>query len=390
MNPARQEQKNRTVMISAGEASGDLHAGKLVKALKRREPNIRVLGMGAKHLGESGAEVLVDCRDIAVVGLVEVLTHWKQIQSALRVLQDALESEKPDLLILVDYVEFNLKLAAAAKRRGIKVLFYVSPQVWAWRQGRVPKIGQVIDMMAVIFPFETRIYEENGVPVRFVGHPLVNEVYPTLTAEDFCQANRLDPEAPTISLLPGSRRSEVSRILPIMLEAAELVAQTLPRAQFVIAVADTLEEKWIQAFCREHKKLDIRLIRGQTYNALNASSAAMVASGTATLETALIGTPMSIVYRVNNLTYQVLKRMIRVEHIGLANIVAGREVAPEFVQQRANPWLIALEVVKQASNADYAARIREGLAEVAGALGDGGGSEQLASLATEMLDGQLP
>lgn len=376
----------RTIMISAGEASGDLHASKLVSALKQRESGIRIVAMGAQNLANSGAEILVDCRDIAVVGLVEVLTHWRQIQSALKTLERALDNEAPDLLILVDYVEFNLKLAAAAKRRGIKVLFYVSPQVWAWRQGRVPKIGKVIDMMAVIFPFETAIYEQHGVPVRFVGHPLAHEVAPTLSADAFCQKYRLDPKSTTITLLPGSRRSEVSRILPIMLEAAERVAETLPRVQFVIAVADTLEDHWIEAFCRDHKTLDIKRVQGDTYNALNASSAAMVASGTATLETALIGTPMSIIYRVNDLTYQILKRMIRVEYIGLANIVAGREVAPEFVQHRANPWLIALEVVKQASHPEYAAQLREGLSEVAEALGDGGGTQKLANLAFELIE----
>ncbi|EDY85885.1 lipid-A-disaccharide synthase [gamma proteobacterium HTCC5015] len=376
----------RKIMISAGEASGDLHAAKLVKALRQQDPAIEVAAMGAEQLRRAGAEILVDCRDIAVVGLVEVLTHWSQIQAALKTLKIALKDQKPDLLILVDYVEFNLKLAAAAKELGIKVLFYVSPQVWAWRQGRVPKIGKVIDMMAVIFPFETDIYEQNGVPVRYVGHPLASEVAATKSRESFRKAQKLDTQHPLIALLPGSRRSEVTRILPVMLEAAERVAETLPHSQFLIAVADTLDSDWIQAFIKQHPKLDIKLLQGDTYNAVHAADSALVASGTATLETALLGTPMSIVYRVNGLSYQILKRMIKVDFIGLANIVAGRQVAPEFVQDYANPWLIALEVVKQVSNPPYRDDIIEGLKEVAEKLGEGGGTQKLAQLVFELLD----
>lgn len=378
----------KKVMICAGEASGDLHAANLIHELRQLEPALAVEAMGSDKLREAGADILVDCRDLAVVGLVEVIKHWKEIQAALELLKQRLHENRPDLLILVDYVEFNLKLAKAAKDMGIKVMFYVSPQVWAWRAGRVPKIGQAIDMMAVIFPFETEIYEQHNIPVRFVGHPLAEEVHPTMDKAQALQSFALSDKKKTVALLPGSRKSEIGRILPIMLESAKLVRDTLgDSVQFVLPVAPTLSSEDLQPLL-SNSVVPVQLVKGQSHDVVNVADAAMVASGTATLEVALLGTPMSIVYRVSKLSYTIMSRMIQVEHIGLANIVAGERVVPEFIQDYANPWLIAEEVVRQLTDSHYAAVMCSKLGTVKEKLGSGGGSRAVATLAWEMLEGK--
>lgn len=374
-------------MICAGEASGDLHAANLVKALRKKQPDLSVSAMGAEQLKSAGAEILVDCRDLAVIGIVEVLKQWSDIQAALQCLKEAIDKNPPDLLILVDYVEFNLKLAKYAKDKGVKVLFYVSPQVWAWRSGRVPKIGKAIDMMAVLFPFETAIYQQHNVPVRFVGHPLADEVHPTMDKAAAQQAFYLDPALKTVALLPGSRKGEVERILPTLLDSARLIKQSLQKVQFVLPIAPTLTREFVRGFV-DLAGVEVNLIDGQSYDVINASDAVMVASGTATLEVALLETPMSIVYKVNPLSYSILSRMIKVEHIGLANIVAGKAVAPEFIQHYAEPHIIAAEVVKQLEDQPYRQNMIGELQKIKAKLGEGGGSSKIAELAQEMLQGQ--
>ena len=378
----------KSVMICAGEASGDLHAANLIRALRDQQPDISVRAMGSTQLQTAGADVLVDCRDIAVVGIVEVIKHWGDIQAALQILKDSLKDNPPDLLILVDYVEFNLKLAKYAKSLDIKVLFYVSPQVWAWRSGRVPKIGKVIDMMAVLFPFETEIYEKYNVPVRFVGHPLAEEVHPTMSKAEAQKAFYLNPNYKTVGLLPGSRRGEVERILPTLLESAKLIKKALGHVQFVLPVAPTLERSFVQSFI-DVAGIEINVIDGQSHDVTHACDAVMVASGTATLEVALLETPMSIVYKVAPLSYQILSRMIEVEHIGLANIVAGKGAVPEFIQNYAEPHIIAAEVVKQLSDLEYRSAMIADLQQIKIKLGAGGGSANIAKLANEMLEGQI-
>lgn len=378
----------KSVMICAGEASGDLHAANLIRALRKQQPDISVRAMGSTQLQTAGADILVDCRDIAVVGIVEVIKHWGDIQAALQILKDSLKDNPPDLLILVDYVEFNLKLAKYAKSLGIKVLFYVSPQVWAWRSGRVPKIGKVIDMMAVLFPFETEIYEKYNVPARFVGHPLAEEVHPTMSKAEAQKAFYLEPNYSTVGLLPGSRRGEVERILPTLLESAKLIKKTLGSVQFVLPIAPTLERSFIQSFI-DAAGIEVNLIDGQSHDVTHACDAVMVASGTATLEVALLETPMSIVYKVAPLSYQILSRMIEVEHIGLANIVAGKGAVPEFIQNYAEPHIIAAEVVKQLTDLEYRSTMIADLQQIKIKLGAGGGSANIARLANEMLEGKV-
>jgi lipid-A-disaccharide synthase len=372
-------------MISAGEASGDLHAANLVKALHRIDPSIRVTGMGSNKLREVGAELLVDCADIAVVGLVEVLANYRLIKRALNKLAGAIRTNPPDLLILVDYQEFNFRLAKIAKQQGVKVLFYISPQVWAWRPHRVHKIGKLIDMMAVLFPFEEKFYRNANVPVSFVGHPLVDEARPDKTRAECLAAYQLDAGQKVIGLFPGSRKGEIKRVLPILLESAALLKQKHPEAAFILPVASTLSIEHIEAYLSGHVHLNIRVVKDRPYNVMQVCDAIMAASGTATLEIALLGIPNTIVYRIAPLSYFILKRMITIDSIGLVNIVAEKKIVQEFVQQQAEPEKIAAEIDRILCDDAYRANMIGELAKVREKLGKEGGSDNIAQLAYSML-----
>lgn len=371
------------VLLVAGEASGDMHAANLARALRALRPDVRLSGMGGEAQRAAGVEIVVDNRDLAVVGIVEVLRHYPQIRRALKTLERRLASRRPQLLILVDYVEFNLKLAETAKRLHIPVLFYVSPQVWAWREHRVRRIGRLVDMMAVIFPFEVEFYERHGIPVRYVGNPLVGHVRPTRSKPECYAAFGLDASRPVLGLLPGSRRSEVSRLLPLFAATAARLAQARPDLQFVLPVAPGLDIDWVRTLLPPSPP--IHLAEGVSYDAMQLCAVILTASGTATLETALMDIPMALAYRVAPLTYAILSRLIRVPDIGLVNIVAGRRIVQEFVQQAATPEAIAAELIRLLDDRAYREAQQAGLREVRERLGDDQGSQRVAALAAEML-----
>ncbi len=375
----------KTLMIVAGESSGDLHGSEIASRLSRSNNDIYCVGMGSQKMRESGVELLFDCASIAVVGLWEVLTHWSDIKRAMRKLENHIIQSPPDLLLLIDYQEFNLRLARFAKQRGIKVLFYVSPQLWAWRKGRIKKFANIIDMMAVIFPFEVKYFEGSSIPVRYVGHPLTNKVTATVDRQSTLIQYRLNSDNPVVGLLPGSRRSEIQRILPILLDTAKLLALQIPGIQFILPIAHTSLLPAIQKMINE-KNINIRLIEENRYNAINTCSAVIVASGTATLEVALLGIPMAIVYRVAPLTYAILSRMISIPFIGLANIVAGQQVAKEYVQGNAEPEGIASEIKELLLNDTYADQARVRLELVKSKLGESDGIEGISNLVLEMLN----
>ncbi len=369
------------VMISAGEASGDLHGANLARALRAQKADVEIVGMGSSQMASAGVELLFDSKDIGVVGLVEVLKQYSKIKSVLKNLQRYIDETPPKVLVLIDYVEFNLKLAKYAKDRGVKVLFYVSPQVWAWREGRVPKIGAAIDHMAVIFPFEVDIYQQHNIPVTYVGHPLADEVHPSMTADQVRATYHLDSSKKLLALLPGSRVGEIERNLPTMVAAAKLVKSHHSDVQFVIPVAPTLERSLLE---EKLDGLDVTLVDQHVYDVLSVADSSIVASGTATLQTALLQVPMSIMYRVAPLTYWVLSKLVKVDHIGLANIVAGHEVVPEFIQHNATPEKLAEESIKQLFDDQYNADMRAQLGEVKEKIGAGGCSERVAKLALDL------
>lgn len=376
------ETSGRTVMLVAGEASGDMHGAELARRL--RESGILCIGMGSRHMRDAGVELIVDSSSIAVVGLFEVLAHWSEIQEALKGLRAALAARRPRLLVLIDYPEFNLKLAETAKALGIPVLFYVSPQVWAWRPKRIHKIGRRIDHMAVIFPFETELYRSAGIPVTYVGHPLAQRVKAGSDRSTALRDFGLDPALKTVALMPGSRTGEIKRLLPVLVAAALLIQQRIPGVQFVLPAAPSLDAAGLQRQI-DASGLRVPVVQGRTYDAVNSSDIAITASGTATLEVALLETPMIVVYKVSPLSYAILKRLITVKQIALANIVAGQPVVPELIQSDATPDKIAEEAARLLTDAAYHRRMRENLAGIRQRLGSQDGIAEVGKLVIRLL-----
>ncbi|HEY6837736.1 MAG TPA: lipid-A-disaccharide synthase [Geobacteraceae bacterium] len=371
-------------MIVAGEASGDLHGANLVREALKIDPELRFLGIGGQRMREAGVETLVDAAQMAVVGLVEVVAHFDVIFHAYSVLKKIIATNPPDLLILIDYPDFNLRIARLAKARGVKVLYYISPQVWAWRVGRVKKIGRLVDRMAVVFPFEVPFYEREGVPVSFVGHPLVDIVHPTSGHAEALASFGLDPARPTVGLFPGSRKSEVRTLLPTILASATLLRKRFPGVQFILPLASSLTRADLAPWL-DGAGVEVTVVEGRGYDVMQACDAIITVSGTVTLEIALVGVPMVIIYRVSPLTYAVGKRLIRVDHIGLCNIVAGDRVVQELIQHDAEPEKIAAEIGRILTDDTYAAGMKRRLGTIREKLGSGGGSARVAALALDML-----
>ena len=376
--------KKRKVMIVAGEASGDLHGGNLVREMRNLDPALAFYGVGGKRMRDAGVELMADAADMAVVGLTEVVFKLGKILGVMHRLKASLKKERPDLVILIDYPDFNLPLARAARKWGIKVLYYISPQVWAWRKGRIATIKKSVDRMAVILPFEEAFYREAGVDVTFVGHPLLDEVKKKYTRAEAFKRFGLTEGAVTVAILPGSRRSEVAQLLPEMLGACRILAEEISPLQFVLPLAGTLDPDFVQDILRQFP-VKVSVIPDEIYDVIGVADAAIVASGTATLETALVGTPMVVIYKVSASSYAIGRRFIRVEHISLVNIIAGRTVVPELIQDEARPERIAAEVRELIVRQDRAQEMRDALAQIRGKLGTPGASARTAKIAYGML-----
>lgn len=376
-----------TVVFSAGEASGDQHAAHVFEALKQRLPSVRGLGMGASRMQQAGIELAYDSSGIGVIGLVEVLKHYAEIRRALKIMQALLLKQRPDLLVCVDYKEFNLKLAKFAKAHGIKVLFYVSPQVWAWRPGRVSTYGRAIDMMAVIFPFETAYYDAKQVPVRYVGHPSVDKVKPLRSRAEDQLLYGLNPHHAVVGILPGSRSNEIKRMLPVMLEAAEALHQQRPELQFLLPQADSISDAVLETFMQECR-LPIKVIKQQAYDVIQCCDAIMTTSGTASLEIALLGIPMVIAYRLSTLTYWLGRLLVNIKFIGLPNIIAGRGIVRELIQDELTAKNLSEEILRLLQDGHHREACLAGLQEVKTQLGQGGGTQKMAALVVEMLNPQ--
>jgi lipid-A-disaccharide synthase len=373
------------VMLLAGEASGDAHGAEVVEAMKQLNPDVHFSGMGSNELKRSGVDVFFDSASIAVVGIVEVLKHWGEIKQAMELVKNKLETTRPDLLVLIDYPEFNLKMARHAKSLGIKVLFYISPQVWAWRPKRIHKIGQSIDHMAVLFKFETEYYQRANIPVTFVGHPLVDKVKTSPHVAQQRESINVEKDQKLIGLFPGSRKSEINRLLPLMLETAARMQQQDNSLAFVMPVAASLDYASIKAQC-EQSGVDIRLTQENIYDVIASCDAIVSCSGTVTLEIALLGVPLCIVYKMSWLSYQIMSRLITIPHIGLANIVANKHIVKELLQQDANSENISAELFQLLNDTAYRQQVITGLQEVKANLGMGEGSKNMAELILHILD----
>ncbi len=370
---------SRKVLLVAGEASGDVHGAELVTALRHLDPTIEVSGVGGARLRAAGMHVLVDTAEIATMGLTEVVGTLGKLWRTYRQLVRFLRDERPALLVLIDYPEFNMLLAKRAKALGIRVFYYIAPQVWAWRRGRVRKIAARVDRVGVVFPFEAELYNTERQLAEFVGHPMLDMVEATSDRQTTRQTHGLDQTKPLLAILPGSRKKEVHLLLGPALEAARgLRAEGW---QAAIALAHTLSPADLRE-ALDGKDPDVPIIANDTYNLVHAADAALVASGTATVETALLGTPMVIMYRVSRFTFALARLLVRVDFIGMPNLILGRSVFPELIQDDANPEKMAAAIRSVAGRRE---ELRAALQELRGKLGEPGAAERAARLALEVM-----
>jgi len=368
-------------MLVAGEASGDKHGAHLVEALRSMRPHdeFEFFGAGGDEMRAAGVETLVDAREVAIMGVMEVAAAMRKFLRAFRLLRDAASERKPDAVVLIDWPEFNLRLAKRLKRDGQRVVYYISPQVWAWRSYRVNQIRRDIEKMLVILPFEKDYYAGRGVQVEYVGHPLLDSVRVTAGNEEFCAGHNFDSSKPLIALLPGSRRKELAYILPPMVAAARRVSAVRPEVQFVLPLAPTLARAEAEQIIAEAGgAVALRVIEDDTYNAIAASALAVVASGTATLETAIIGTPLIVVYKASQLNWRLFRPLINVPFVGMPNLIAGREIAPELLQASLNADSLADQITALLSDERSLGQARADLAEVRERLGEARASERAA------------
>ena len=364
------------IMISVGEASGDMHAAKALQQLIRvKKTSIEAFGMGGKRLAASGMELTVDNQHHAVMGLVEVLHKYPQLRSNLQTLKRTLRERQPDVLLLVDYPHFNMKLAAEAKSLGIPVIYYIAPKVWASRPGRLQELGKLVDHMAVILPFEVSIFEEADIPATFVGNPLLDNA-PLIDAS---KTRSTLPNGPHVALLPGSRKGEISSLLPVMLGAAEQLKNKYPTVEFYLPVAETIEHSMITEIV-DGTGVNLNLIDSQDYKTLAACKAAIVASGTATLELAILGVPMTVAYRMNQLSYAVVKRWLTIKYISLVNIIAEREVVSELLQDDVSAESLFEHTDKLLSDDELRTAQKSELSSVYKKLGNAGAASRLCKV----------
>jgi len=366
-------------MIIAGEASGDLHGAKLVEAMKERNPSLHFFGIGGSALRHEGVDLLLDAAELSVVGITEVISKIPAILFGLKTARRALVKLRPHLLILIDFPDFNLHVAAFAKRVGIPVLYYISPQIWAWRQGRARKIARLIDHMAVILPFEEAFFKNHNVPVSFVGHPLMDQV---------CNAGAVDQfDHPvkgflTVGLVPGSRGGEVMRHLPVMIGAARLIAERFKAVRFLVSLAASVDRGMVERLIQEYgANLDIELVADGVENVFSRSHANIVASGTVTLQAAICGAPMVVIYSVSPLSYRLGKALIKVPWISLVNLIAEKPVVRELIQHEANPVQITEEVCRMLEHPDVIDDMKRDFGEICRRLGGSGASVRVAEIA---------
>lgn len=371
------------LLLSCGEPSGDAYGGALVEDLRRLRPDLTAAGLGGDRAEAAGTRLVAHVRDVAVVGLLEVVRHLGDLRAIFARLLAEADRQRPDVAVLVDYPDFNLRLARELKRRGIPVVYYVSPQVWAWRRGRIRTIRDTVARMLVLFPFEEDIYRSAGVPVTFVGHPLLDQVAPAADRAAFLREAGLDPERPVLAVLPGSRPQEVAHNRPPLVEALRLVAARRPDVQFLLGVAPTLPDA---AFGELLSQPGLRGVRGRTHAVMSAASAGIIASGTATVEAAILGLPMVVVYRISPLTHFIGRPLMKVEHFAMVNLIAGREVVPELMQGDFTAERTARQALDLLENAPRVERMRADLAAVRASLGEHGASARAA----EVVAGFLP
>jgi len=385
---SHQKETSNTFLIIAGEASGDAHGAGFIRSLKKEYPGCSVFGIGGEQMRKEGMELLYPIDRMAILGIVEVIKHLPFLRKVFQTLIKETIKRKPDAVILIDYPDFNIRLARKIRKRfknRIKIMYYISPQVWAWRKKRIYTIAKYFDAMAVVFPFEEDLYKETGLKVKFVGHPLLDSVKPSIPKEDFIKKYGLNPDNPVIGLLPGSRHQEIVRHLPEMLKAMKKFQPEKKNIQVIIGKAHHIPEDIYSAIFTLTG--ESAMISEDIYDIMHYSRLVVVASGTATLETAIAGTPMVIVYKMAAFTYFIAKRMVSLPYIGMANIVHGSKIVPELVQDNVNEHNIYREVGALLSDVNGFEDIKTTLLKTKSLLGESGASGRAVKLLVEVLKG---
>ena len=372
------------LMIIAGETSGDLHGGQLVKELKALDPGLEIFGIGGDRMRAGGMELFYHVSELSFMGLAEVIGHLPFIRSVMKKLEGELYARKPDAVVLIDYPGFNLRFARKAKKAGIPVVYFISPKVWAWGRGRVRKIRKFVDKMLCILPFEEEFYRGRRVNARYVGNPLMDAVNPGQSREQFYKNNGMDQKLPLLGLLPGSRKQEIKLILPVMLQTAVMLKEKDPALQFALGLAPGMDRERIEDMIAV-SGLEAALIEGPAYDLMTHSRLLLVASGTATLEAGIAGTPMIIIYKTSPLTYFIGRRLIKVPDIGLVNLVAGKRVVPEFLQGEARPGAIFLMAQVLLAEGRPRQVVMAELAKIRDILGEPGAAKRAAGEIYETL-----
>jgi len=369
-------------LMVAGEASGDMYGADVARSLLLRFPGSQIFGLGGQRMNAAGVRLEADISKTAVIGPFEVLSSLGNLYRVFRRLAEQAETDPPAAAILIDFPDFNLRLAKRLKAARVPIIYYISPQVWAWREGRIKQISELVDKMLVIFPFEEEMYRNAGVDVEFVGHPLIGMVRATRSKETFCAAHKLDPRKPIVALLPGSRRKEIRFMLPPICGAVALIRQKKPDTQFVLPLASGLDRKSVEAMIQRQP---ITIVANETYNALRYARAAIVASGTATLEAALLGTPEVIVYRISQGSWLVGKMLIRMRFYGIVNIILGEEVVPELFQERMTPEEVSKATLRLMDDVWLQSKIRGNYEKLRRQLGSGNVAEKVVDAIAKLI-----
>jgi len=365
------------IMISVGEASGDLHGASIAAELKKIKPNIKMFGMGGKAMRKAGVELSHDFADLDVMGFVEVIKNLPRFFRLRDELVEIMKKEKPDVLLIIDYPDFNMRLAKCAKELGIPILSYIPPSAWAWRKGRAKSVAKIVNKIASIFPFEADVYRKAGADVAFVGHPLLDIVKPSMTKEEACQFFAANPEKPIVLLLPGSRKQEITGLLPIMLESAEKMLQENPDCQFFLPAASTISPEMLQGILNNYK-VKVHLTSENIYDLMNIADTAIAASGTVTLEAAILGLPVVVVYKMSAITYFIGKLLVKIPHISLPNIVMEERMIPELLQDEVTAENVAREASYLLRTHPNAEGVREKLRLMKEKLGSEGAVKRVA------------
>jgi len=379
--------KNKNILLVAGEASGDLHGAHLIEQIKALEPTAKFYGIGGPKMAAAGMRLDDDLTKLAVVGFVEVLKNYFTFLKIFNRALQSIKETKPAAVILIDYPGFNLRLAKAIKKiKGLetRVIYYISPQVWAWKENRVFDIEKYVDKMLVLFEFEKEFYAKHGIDVEFVGHPLIDTVVVDQSKEEVLRLNNLPDYNLTIGILPGSREKEIRSILPVMLNAAKLLAQEFHQIQFLLIKAPTISKELVSQYL-QGSNLKLRVLIDNTYDAINACDLCMSTSGTATLETAILQKPMVVIYKTSMITYALAKMFIKIPYIGMANVVAGKQIVPECVQFGATPKAIAHQLKSIFTNEIRVAEMKDDLLNVKRSLGGRGASKRAAEAILTLL-----